>query len=132
MSHGVKRAQSRRSLPRSGGTALAIGAAALMFAAPALAAGECKFKPQRPPVIKSMGPCVYDPATQSYAGDPVQQAACLTNPVMKIGRLGPPREVFPPELAERVGRSAGLPNRDFIGTILQERGLESVFGPALH
>jgi hypothetical protein len=50
---------------------------------------------------------------------------------MKIGKLGPPRDGLPAELAYRVGRSTGLPDRDAIRSILQERGLEGVFGPTL-
>jgi hypothetical protein len=98
----------------------------MLLAGPALAAGECKFKPQRPPVIKSMGPCSYDPETQSYAGDPVQQALCLTTPVMTGGKLGKPREALPDALAERVGRTTGLPDREALRPLLQERGLDKI------
>ena len=108
-------------------------AAVMLCAVPleASAAGECKFRPQRPPMLKSMGLCNYDPETQSYAGNPVQQAACLLTPVLKIGKLGPPRDGLPAEIAYRVGRNTSLPDREAIRTLLQERGLENVFGPTL-
>lgn len=97
----------------------------------ALAAGECRFKPQRPPIIRNMGPCGYDPQTQSFAGDPVRQAACLLTPVLKLGKLGPPREGLPADLAYRIGRNAGLPKREAVRALLQERGLLDTFGPGL-
>ncbi len=130
MWQGVTGAFSRRVLGgwRAGPAACA---AALLFVAPALAAGECKFKPQRPPVLKNMGPCNYDPATQSFAGEPLQQALCLLTPLQKGGKLGQPRDALPAELANRIGRSTGLPDREALRVLLQERGLDQIFGPTL-
>ncbi len=138
MLQGVAGAISRRLIGdfpggcASGFAALGV-AAVILCAAPttASAAGECKFTPQPPPVLKDMGPCNYDPGSQSYAGDPIRQAACLLTPVRKIGKLGPARDGLPAELAYRVGRNAGLPDRNAVRALVQERGLESVFGATL-
>jgi hypothetical protein len=92
------------------------------------AAGECKFRPQKPVVLTSMGPCDFNLDLQSFAGSAAQQAACLLNPVLTGGKLGPPLEYLPKVLAEHVGRSRDLPGRGALFALLQERGLDNVLG----
>ena len=53
-----------------------------------------------------------------------QQAACLLNPVEPVGRLGTPLEKLPESLAERVGRTTSLPDREALRALLQARGFE--------
>lgn len=90
----------------------------------ALAAGNCRFPKKPPVVLKNMaGLCGFDLGTLSFAGDPEQQALCLLNPVQPVGRLGEPLEKLPPALAERVGRTSGLPDREALRLHLRERNL---------
>jgi len=108
------------------------GAAALLalMTQNAIAAGECRF-PSRPPVtLKTMGPCEFDLARMSFAGDAVQQATCLTTKVLKFGQLGA-RTELPEAFAKRVGRSIGLPKREALTALLEEFGLEQEFGSRL-
>ncbi len=93
----------------------------------AFAAGECRFKKGPTITVKTMGPCSFDPETLSFAGDAQQQAKCLLTPVLEAGRLGKPLEKLPDMLAERVGRSDNLPDRDALRALLRERGLADTF-----
>jgi hypothetical protein len=97
----------------------------------ALAAGKCYFKPQPPVTLKDMGPCAFDPERLSFAGEPVQQAQCLLNPVQPVGRLGPPLARLPEVLAERVGQAVGLPERTELRRWLAERKLDEPLGESL-
>src|SRR5690606_24544727 len=101
---------------------------------PALAIGECKFKPSPPttlPAGDTFGLCKFDLATLSYAGDGAEQARCLLNPVRPVGRLGPPLTELPRALAERAGRNANLPERSKLQAWLAARGLGDAFNGAL-
>ena len=108
------------------------GLAALLCipAAAALAAGNCSFKKQPPVILKNMGPCNFDVGTLSFEGDPVQQAKCLITKVEPIGRLGERRETLPNSLAN-VGTATGLPARDALRKLLEERGLGATLGARL-
>ncbi|HLL26338.1 MAG TPA: hypothetical protein VKT73_01630 [Xanthobacteraceae bacterium] len=96
----------------------------------AFADGECKFGPQKTITLKNMGPCEFDLEKLSFAGDPAQQAACLTTPVLKFGQLGP-RAELPADFAKRVGQATDLPTQEEVHTLLQDFGLDDKFGPAL-
>lgn len=71
-----------------------------------------------------MGPCTFDPATLSFAGEPAQQAACLVRPVGPWAKLGPLLESLPPALAARVGRSTSAIDRVAVATLLAQLGVE--------
>jgi hypothetical protein len=109
------------------------GVAIAFLCAPtiAFAAGNCYFKPQPPVTLKNMGPCAFDPESLSFAGDPVQQAACLLNPVKPVGRLGPPLAELPNVLAERVGLPIGLPERADLRRWLLDRNLDEPLADSL-
>ncbi len=101
------------------------------MAVPALAVGNCYF-PKRPPVtLKDMGPCRFDPETQTYAGEPAEQARCLLTPVRPVGRLGEPLAELPDALARFVGTDRDLPSRDALRALLAGRGLIDALGDAL-
>lgn len=96
----------------------------------ALADGECRFPPQRPVTLKTMGPCEFNLDLLSFAGDAAQQAACLTTKVLKFGQLGT-RAELPTGFAKRVGQSIDLPTREAVLALLQDFGLDQTFGPRL-
>ena len=86
--------------------ALSATAFGFILAAGDAAANQCQ--PRRPlpiVILQSMGPCNFDLESLSFAGDPLQQAACLLWPVGRRAVLGPPLAALPRVLAERVGRS---------------------------
>ena len=116
---------------RCAGPAIAVAATVCALAADARAAGECRFARRPPVVLKAMGPCNFDLDALSFAGEPVQQAACLLTPVQKIGRLGLPLAALPEVLANRVGRSVDPANAEALRDVLQERGLHDTLGVAL-
>ncbi|MDQ2954994.1 MAG: hypothetical protein M3R18_08690 [Pseudomonadota bacterium] len=82
-------------------------------------------------VLKNMGPCNFDPELLAFAGDPAQQTACLLTPVQKLGKLGPPLSALPAILAQHVGQILDLADRDALGAVLQERGLDVTLGATL-
>jgi hypothetical protein len=96
----------------------------------AFADGECRFPPQRPVTLKTMGPCEFNPDLLSFTGDAAQQAACLTTKVLKFGQLGA-RNELPAGFAKRVGQSVDLPAREAVHALLQDFDLEQTFGPKL-
>ncbi|KAB2883837.1 MAG: hypothetical protein F9K38_05175 [Pseudorhodoplanes sp.] len=108
--------------------------AALILACPAPAAfavGNCYF-PKRPPAtLKDMGPCRFDPETQTYAGEPAEQARCLLTPVLPVGHLGPPLIELPDALAHFVGTGRDLPSRAALRALLADRGLMETLGDTL-
>ena len=124
---------SPRRNPAWSATAPLAGAAVVLYwltMQPAFADGECRFAPQRPATLKTMGPCEFDLGLMSFAGDAAQQAACLTTKVLKFGQLGP-RNELPENFARRVGRSVDLPRREALTSLLREYGLEQEFGSNL-
>jgi len=111
--------------------AAVLGALALFSPQAALAAGECRFPPRPPVTLKdTAGPCGFDLGRMSFAGEPAQQAACLTTTVLKFGQLGAHNEL-PENFARRVGRSTDLPDRDAVFALLRAFGLEQDFGARL-
>jgi hypothetical protein len=90
----------------------------------------CKPNHFRPPfVIKTMGPCKFDPITLSFAGAPADQARCLMRGMDRTRNLNPALPNLPPGLANRVGSTAGLPSRDALSRYLASRGdLQGQFG----
>ncbi len=100
----------------------------------ALALGECRFKPSPPTTLPAgdrFGLCRFDLATLSYAGAGAEQARCLLNPVRPVGRLGAPLGELPRVLAERAGRTTGLPDRATLQAWLTARGLGDSLGSSL-
>jgi hypothetical protein len=103
-------------------------AAATSLASLAEAAGECRFKPLRPVILKDMGPCNFDPVTRRFAGSADEQASCLLRPVLTSGKIGAPLETLPDVFANHVGEANDLPNRLALYSLLESRGLDAVFG----
>src|SRR5262245_18996430 len=104
-----------------GRSLFAVGmAAALCAPVEAIAGRLCK--PPRPLptiVLKDMGPCGFDPERASFAGQPVEQAACLLRATV-LARLGPLLEAIPASLTSRISQTAGLPDRDALAALLVE------------
>jgi hypothetical protein len=106
----------------------------LIGAAPAnnaLAAGKCSFKPVRPVTLKNMGKCTFDLDALAFGGTPAEQAKCLLNPVLPVGRLGPPLLELPGVLAGRIGGTVDLPSRDALRKWLTEHNLDDPLGVSL-
>ncbi len=113
---------------------IATGFACAMLAAstPAALSAPCKPNHFRPPYfIKTMGPCTFDPATVSFAGEPVEQAKCLMRGMDASRNLAPARESLPPALADRIGTESGLPSREALSTLLSKQDLEWNFAAYL-
>jgi hypothetical protein len=124
---------STRFNPARNATAPFVGAVTVLFwlmTQSALADGECRFSPQRPVTLKTMGPCEFNPDLLSFAGDAAQQAACLTTKVLKFGQLGT-RADLPTGFAKRVGQPIDLPAREALRALLQDFALDQTFGPTL-
>jgi hypothetical protein len=93
---------------------------------------SCKPRRPKPPVVlKSMGPCVFEPERLAFAGEAETQARCLMRPVGVRAKLGPVLEALPPAFAERIGGNAPLPSRAALTTHLTEIGLADAFVPNL-
>ncbi|HSV24264.1 MAG TPA: hypothetical protein VLJ17_14710 [Xanthobacteraceae bacterium] len=95
-------------------------------------AAQCR--PRRPlpsVVLQTMGPCDFNVATLSFAGNSVQQAACLVRPVNPWAHLGPPLESLPKVLADRVGRPEVMPDRAALAALINEVGLAPQFADGL-
>jgi hypothetical protein len=95
------------------------------------AAGNCRFPPAKPVILKNMGPCEFDAGLMSFKGDAKTQAACLLSPVQPFGKIGAPREDLPSPIADFVGRSRDLPARAALMRVLRERGLDQDLAPTL-
>jgi hypothetical protein len=119
--------------PGAGVWLRAAGVAVLVLATPFDAFGaECR--PKRPlpaVVVTTMGPCNFDPDSFSFAGDPVQQAACLVRPVARWAKLGPTLSSLPPVFANRIGRASDLPHRAALAGLIAELHLDSHLGAGL-
>jgi hypothetical protein len=95
-------------------------------------AQRCQPRRKLPPIVlTTLGPCEFNPETFSFAGDPVQQALCLMRSATSRRNLGPPAETLPPPLADRVGQSTGLPEREALAALLVELGLVWDYAPFL-
>lgn len=109
---------------------LAVAGIVLAVSAHAAYAEACKPHHFRPPfVVKTMGPCKFDPSTLSFAGTPVDQARCLMRGMDRTRNLNPVLPNLPPALAGRIGSTAGLPSRDALSRYLASRpDLQGQFG----
>jgi hypothetical protein len=117
--------------PWLAGLMLATQLAALLMPSSAFAT-LCR--PRRPlpsVILRSMGPCKFNVETLSFAGNSIQQAACLIRPVNRWAHLGPPRGNLPGALAHRVGGSEALPDRDALTALINESGLAPQFAEGL-
>ena len=81
--------------------------------------------------IKSMGACAFDSETLSFAGTPAEQAMCLMRGMDSSRNLEPRLQGLPHALAERIGRTSGLPSRATLSDYLSTLGLEGEFGDFL-
>lgn len=91
----------------------------------AMAAPACKPKRPKPPIfLKNMGPCVFDPARQSFDGNPVQQASCLLRGMDASRNLVRTDADLPPTLASRLDSGGDLPSREALSGHLSRLGLE--------
>ena len=110
----------------------ALGFAGAIFAFSVCAAHSeaCKPRHFRPPfVVKSMGPCKFDPSALSFAGTPLDQARCLMRGMDHTRNLNPALPNLPPALASRIGGTAGLPPRGALARYLTSRpDLQGQFG----
>lgn len=126
--------RSSSAFPHSRGR-IFIGAAvalALLCTAPIEARGDCKPHHVRPKIVlASMGPCAFNVATLSFAGEPVQQASCLLRPVGALAKLRPPLIVLPEVLASRIGSPFDLPRREALSEYLSRQNLENDFAADL-
>jgi hypothetical protein len=120
-------AQSLRAL-------LAVGFAAALISASAEDAFSSGCKPSRPKptiVLKTMGPCSFDPETLSYQGEPLDQAKCLMRSMDQSRNLGAALDSLPPALADRIGQDNGLPSREALSAFLSGQNLEWNFAAHL-
>ncbi len=118
--------------PWLAGLTLAIQLAALLTPSSAFAS-QCR--PRRPlpsVILQSMGPCNFNVETLSFAGDSIQQAACLVRPVNRWAHLGPPLGNLPGAIAHRVGGSEALPDRAALTALINESGLAPQFAEGLN
>jgi hypothetical protein len=108
---------------------------AMQWAALPDSAFATQCRPRRPlpaVVLRSMGPCNFNVDTLSFAGDSVQQAACLVRPVHPWAHLGPPLESLPKGLADRVGSPEALPDRGALRALMDEIDLTRQFADGLY
>src|SRR5262249_8464856 len=83
-------------------------------------------------ILRTMGPCDFNAQTLSFAGNSVQQAACLIRPVKRWAHLGPPLGHLPDTLAGRVGGLEALPDRAALTALMKESGLAPQFADGLN
>jgi hypothetical protein len=114
-------AKSRRLIAAAAGLTL-------LLAAPKQALADCKpTHASRSVVLASMGPCAFDPEELQFAGTPAEQSACLLRPVKRWAKLGPVLTDLPSVLAQRVGRTSGLPEREVLGSYMIAHDVEADF-----
>jgi hypothetical protein len=95
-------------------------------------ATQCR--PRRPlptVILKTMGPCSFNPDTLSFAGSPVEQAACLIRPVSQWAHLGPPLVELPKALADRISGAVAMPDRAALTSLINDTGLAPQFAEGL-
>src|SRR5258708_25699078 len=78
-----------------------------------------------------MGAWNFKVDTLSFAGNSIQQAACLIRPVNRWAHLGPRLGNLPEALAHRVGSSEALPERAALTALINESGLAPQFAEGL-
>ncbi len=95
-------------------------------------ATQCRPRRALPAVIlKSMGPCNFDPDALSFAGTPVEQAECLLRPVSRLAHLGPPRAELPKALADRVTGAVSVPDGPALAALVHDSSLPPQFAENL-
>jgi hypothetical protein len=122
---------ARGARPLAGVLVLATQLAAFFDAHSAFAT-QCR--PRRPlptVVLKTMGPCNFNPDTLSFAGSPVEQAACLIRPVNQWAHLGPTLPELPKALADRIGGAVAMPDRAALTSLINDTGLAPQFADGL-
>jgi hypothetical protein len=82
-------------------------------------------------ILKTMGPCNFNTDTLSFAGSPVEQAACLIRPISPLAHLGPPLAELPKALADRIGGATPLPDRTALAALINDSGLAPQFAEGL-
>jgi hypothetical protein len=95
-------------------------------------ATQCR--PRRPlpsVVLKTMGPCNFNPDTLSFAGSPVEQAECLIRPVNPWAHLGAPLAELPKALADRVSGAVAMPDHTALAAVINDSGLPPQFAEGL-
>src|SRR5258708_14891258 len=78
-----------------------------------------------------MGAWNFKVDTLSFAGNSIQQAACLIRPVNRWAHLGPRLGNLPEALDHRVGSSEALPERAALTALINESGLAPQFAEGL-
>jgi hypothetical protein len=129
---GVSSGVSRRVACRLAGMLMLATQLAPLEPDSALAT-QCR--PRRPlptVILKTMGPCDFNPDTLSFAGSPVEQAACLIRPVNQWAHLGPPLAGLPKALADRISGATSLPGRTALTALINETGLAPQFAEGLN
>jgi hypothetical protein len=117
---------------RSGLVATALAGAVLCGFAQNAFSQSCKPSHPKPTIIlKSMGPCTFDPQTLSFSGEPVEQALCLMRGMDSTRNLAPPLQSLPPALAQRIGRNTDIPSRELLSSYLSKQDLEWDFAAYL-
>ena len=118
--------------PWLAGLMLAMQLAALLTPSSAFAS-QCRPRRPLPSVtLRSMGPCNFNVETLSFAGDSIEQAACLIRPVNRWAHLGRPLGHLPEALAHRVGSAEALPERAALTALINESGLAPQFADGLN
>jgi hypothetical protein len=79
-----------------------------------------------------MGPCNFDADILSFAGNSIEQAACLIRPVNPWAHLGPPITELPKALADRVSAAAAMPDRAALMALINDTGLAPQFAEGLN
>jgi hypothetical protein len=82
--------------------------------------------------LKTMGPCNFDAEILSFAGNSIDQAACLVRPVNRWAHLGPPIAELPKALADRVSAAVAMPDRAALTALINDTGLAPQFAEGLN
>src|SRR5262249_42697213 len=92
-------------------------------------------RPRRPlptVTLKTMGPCNFDAEILSFAGNSIDQAACLIRPVNRWAHLGPPIAELPKALADRVNAAVAMPDRAALTALMNDTGLAPQFAEGMN
>ncbi|MBX9777835.1 MAG: hypothetical protein K2Y71_25940 [Xanthobacteraceae bacterium] len=114
------------------GVTVALVAAYLCSMAVDAFAQRCQPRRKLPAIVlTTLGPCEYNPETFGFAGPPDRQAMCLMRSGNARRNLGPMLQSLPSGLADRVGQTSGLPDRETLAAVLAELGLVWDYAPFL-
>jgi hypothetical protein len=131
---GKRPAPGIRMEPNTHRRLIAAGLAGALLGVSPQAAWSAQCKPHHfraPFYVRTMGRCVFDPATLSFRGEPAEQARCLMRGMDRSRNLAPPLASLPAALAERIGTNAGLPSREALSAFLSRQDLEWDFAAYL-